>query len=172
MMHQEWIEALYEQRGTPLPVRRHCLAVARQADQLAEELEVRGILLCRKTLWAAALLHDVARAEPQHAETGGAWLTQLGYPEIGGLIACHHWLSEAQAERISEASVLYLADKLTAEDRQVSLEARFSQSLRKCQTEDGREMHRRQYDQAKRVEGLIIGAIQGGSLIGKGDMNR
>ena len=160
-MTQELIEELYKRRNTPLPVQRHCLAVARQADRLASLLEARGIPLCRERLWAAAMLHDVARAERHHAAVGAAWLSELGYPEISEAIACHHWLSETQTRQISEASVLYLADKLTSEDRAVSLEARFSGSLQKCLSEAGREMHRRRYAQARQVERLIMEAIEG-----------
>ena len=46
-----------------------------------------GVIVSRMTddpeVISAALLHDIARPEPKHPETGAGWLRELGYPEHG-----------------------------------------------------------------------------------------
>ena len=149
-------QVLLAAAGTPDRVCAHCRAVAEKADLIARQLAGLGLPLDREALYAAALLHDIARAEPDHAATGACWLTRLGYPEIGALIASHHDLGEDQEKTISEAAVLYLADKLVEECREVTIDERFLRSLYKCRTETARAAHLRRYHQAKRVEQLIL----------------
>jgi len=143
----------------PYHIQRHCAAVAKKADALAADLAACGIVLNREKLRVAALVHDVCREQKDHAAAGAVWAVQRGCPEIGKIIACHHWLSETQEKMISEETVLYLADKLVKEDCEVSLEERFSASLGKCRTEIAQQAHKLRYEQAKRVEQLIMSAI-------------
>lgn len=143
---------LLQAAGTPERVLRHCEAVAKKAVGLAQELE-SGMDLTK--LRAAALLHDIARTEEDHAAVGAEWLTKLGYPELAALVAGHHELSQQQETELSEAAVLYLADKLIQEDREVTLERRFAESLEKVTTWAGRQVHTRRYQQAKRVARLL-----------------
>lgn len=138
--------------GAPERVQRHCEAVANKAVELARDLGP-GMDLTR--LRTAALLHDIARTEPDHAAVGAEWLTKLGYPELAVLVAGHHELSQQQEAELSEAAVLYLADKLIQEDREVTLERRFAESLEKVTTWAGRQVHTRRYQQAKRVARLL-----------------
>lgn len=158
-MENQLFETLFEKKNTPERVRLHCYAVARKADDLADKLEEKGWILNRELLHMAAVLHDVARTEKDHAVAGAAWVTQQGYPEVGEIIACHHWLNRDQEKVISEKTVLYLVDKLVQEDREVSIEERFSGSIAKCDTEEARALHRYRYEQAKQVERMILDAI-------------
>lgn len=143
----------------PVHIQRHCKAVAKKADILAVKLAAQGIFLDREKLRAAALIHDVCKEQSDHATAGANWATQHGYPEIGAIIACHHWLSKEQENIISEESVLYLADKLVRETQEVSLEERFSASLEKCKGNAALKAHELRYAQAKRVEQLIMEVI-------------
>lgn len=148
-------EQLWDAAGTPEPVRRHCRAVAAKADALAERLVQAGRPLNVDTLRAAALLHDIARTEKRHAATGAKWLEALGYPEIAGIIATHHDLPPEQETPVTEAGVLYLADKLIREDREVTLEERFAASGKKAVSAEARQAHARRYQQAVRVARML-----------------
>ncbi len=120
-------EAMLETAGTPEPVRRHCRAVAELATSLARRLNEAGEGLDAALIRAAALLHDIAKAHPHHAEAGAGLVRGYGFPEVADAIACH--MSISFAGRLDESAVLYLADKLIQEERRVTLEARFALAL-------------------------------------------
>jgi len=122
--------AFLEMAGTPEKVRDHCFAVARLAGRLASHLENLIPVNCR-LLEAAALLHDMARTWPNHAERAAAIVEKWGFPETADLIRYHMELPEGEP-LLSDRSLLYLADKLTSgkkitslEQKQASAENRF-----------------------------------------------
>ena len=141
-------EALLSAAGVPEKVILHCRAVAEERLRIADSLRDR-IPLDREMLFAAAMLHDIARAEADHAAVGAAWMKALGYPEISALIASHHDLPGSATD---EAAVLFLADKYLRDTERVTLEERFSLSAGKCLTEEARAAHHRRYEQAKALE--------------------
>lgn len=57
---------------------------------------------------------------------------------------------------------MFLADKMTLEDRMVDIDERFRQSAPKCTTPQARENHRLQYNQAQAVRHCLESAM--GSL--------
>lgn len=130
---------LLEAAGAGERVRAHCEAVSAQA------LEIAGALpgeLNLRLLENAALLHDIARAFPEHAAAGAGWLRALGYGDEAALVERHHdWSFPA----VDEAAVLAMADRCVQEDRVVPLEVRFADSLKKCRTPAAREAHGRRY---------------------------
>ena len=126
---------------------RHSRAVAKKAAELAA-----GLPLNSELIGSAALLHDIARKEKNHAYEGYLYLRELGFEDAAEIVRQHELLDE---EGISEAAVVYLADKYTFEDRYVSLDERFESSSLKCTTPEAVEAHRRKYNQAKAVEKLI-----------------
>ena len=142
-------EKLHKAAGTPEAVYRHCLAVADKADALAALMERRGIALDRKTLRAAALLHDIARTAPDHAAAGADWLARLGYPTVGEIVSCHHDWSGEDPEDMPEAALVYVADKLVQGDQVVTLEERFEKSLKACLTPEAKAAHQRRWEWAK-----------------------
>ena len=117
--------AILKERGVPARVVAHSRAVRAVAGGLAKALNERGWHLCLPLVAAAALLHDVARGEPSHAEAGAALLTSLGYPRVAAVVRSHMDLGQSGGD-VGEAEVVYLADKLVLDDRVVSLEERFS----------------------------------------------
>ena len=82
-----------------------------------------GVCLDLKLLEAAALLHDVARAAPAHAEAGAAVLDDEGYPRVAAVVRHHMQLPGPPSDLPGEREVLYLADKLTVGSRTVDLDA-------------------------------------------------
>lgn len=130
--------------GAPEPVIAHSRAVAEEALRLSE-----GFPLDRPLLFSSAMLHDIARTEPDHAALGAAWIRALGYPEAADVIAQHHDCDGASPD---EAAVLFLADKYTQGTRRVTLEARFAESEKKCGTEEALRAHARRFETARAIE--------------------
>ena len=130
-------------------IEAHCRAVARQAVRIAEALPVR---LDRELLESAALLHDVARAQPDHAAAAAAYLRDLGYDRAADLVALHH---DQDGATLDEAAILFLADKCVAEDRVVPLAERFEKSAEKCRTDDARAAHARRFAAARALKTKI-----------------
>lgn len=150
---EEVCMALLHAAGTPARVIAHCRAVAEEALRLADRLPADEAAPDRRLLYAAALLHDVARTEPNHAETGAAWVRALGYPEVADVIALHH---DFDGDRLDEAALLFLADKYVRGTERVSLEERFAASAERCADEEARAAHDRRYQAAKRLEKQIL----------------
>ncbi len=144
--------ALLRAAGTPEPVVAHSAAVAKEALRLLESGSETLTDLDRELLYSAALLHDIARTEPNHASLGAAWIRTLGYPETADVLAQHH---DLRSTELDEAAVLYLADKYIQGTRRVSLETRFRESEKKCGTEAARKAHARRYETARCIEKQI-----------------
>ena len=104
-------EALLTAAGAPL---EHCRKVAETADRITRALLAAGISLDREQIHFGALLHDIARKEQNHTDTGARWMDALGYPEIADLIRTHH---DPDTDEICEKTIVFLADKLPVEER-------------------------------------------------------
>ncbi len=130
----------------------HCRAVAELAEELRGALAEKGLVLDRETLRTAALLHDIARDQPEHPALGALWLEELGYPEAAACIRQHH---DPDSTELSEASLLYLADKAVRGSERVSIEERFAASLIKCKTPEALAAHQRRLAAAREILGKI-----------------
>lgn len=128
-MSAEDCEALLESAETPQQVREHCRAVADRTLIISSELRKSGISLNDELLFSSALLHDICRAQPEHAKAGAKLLNKLGFTEIAEIILQHH---DYNGEEITEAAVLYIADKQIQGIKPVSIDERFSKSAEKC----------------------------------------
>ena len=145
--------AVLQAAGTPEHVIAHCRAVAEEALRLADRLPPGEAVPDRSLLYAAALLHDIARTEPGHAETGAAWIRALGYPEVADVIAQHH---DFEGDAPDETALLFLADKYIQGTDRVSLEERFAASVGRCTGAEALAAHDRRYPTAKRLEKQIL----------------
>jgi probable phosphoglycerate mutase len=148
---------ILDEAGLPPAVVTHSLANAAVAVALARRLNEHGLCLHEELLRAAALLHDIARLQPDHAAAGAARLRELGYRRLAPLVARHidlHVQVEGEKQRgtppdtLSAASgpqtgvtlmpdalpgeteVLYLADKLVQGVTVVDLDERLAAKLR------------------------------------------
>lgn len=140
--------------NTPEHVQDHCFAVYEQAKKICEALKARGILLDEDMIYGAAMLHDIARTEKDHAKTGGEWVKKTGYPVHGELIASHHEL-HLKKEKTDEKAVLIMADCTVKETEVVSIEERFARGRGKCKTEEGRKIHEERYQNAIYIRNKI-----------------
>ena len=115
----------------------HSLQVCRVATFLAEHLIRQQVRLNFDLIRSAALLHDITKTRSfktreDHAQTGGEYLTDHGYPEIGDLIRQHVKLDNySAAGNISEAEVLNYADKRVLHDEIVPLDRRMDYILKR-----------------------------------------
>jgi putative nucleotidyltransferase with HDIG domain len=114
-------------------VLEHSKAVARVALCLAEELNRIGHRIDLDLIRAAALLHDVAKGQSDHAVAGSRILAQMGYPDVADVVRCHMDIVTDPDKPVGAREILYLADKLVEEDRFVTLEERFGAKRKQFQ---------------------------------------
>ncbi len=80
---------------------------------------------------AAALLHDIARDQPNHARTGADLLRKMGFERVATIVAQHTDLTCDVTAPITAAEIVFLADKLVMDDDCTSLEDRFARALQR-----------------------------------------
>jgi uncharacterized protein len=109
----------------------HSIEVANVALYLSTELNKRGQRIDILLVEAASLLHDLTKTDSfktreDHARTGSRLLKEMGYEDVGEVVAQHIWLShDVDPFWVSEEEVVNYADKRVMHDRIVSLEERF-----------------------------------------------
>ncbi len=121
--------ALLELHGAGERGLAHGRGVAIAALALARALAAGGLELDLELVESAALLHDIAKAQPRHEAAGAALLEELGYGPLAQIVAVHRDIPPEQAPRITERELVYLADKLVWGSTRVSVETRFQQKL-------------------------------------------
>ncbi len=120
--------ALWDLAATPEQARLHCRTVQAGVVALGMELLRKGFSLDVERLATAALLHDLRKGHPAHAEQGAAFLEEQGYPRIAPLVRHHMELPEKLApETALEEEVLYCVDKLVEDVAYMPLEKRREQ---------------------------------------------
>lgn len=127
----------------------HCRAVAAAADEMCSELFKTGLSPDAAAVHRAALLHDIAKDESDHAAVGCAWLRELGYPDLADIVRQH---TEPDSDTLNEAGLVFLADKLVRGAEPVSLDERFAASLPKCRTPEAKDAHARRYAAARSIK--------------------
>ncbi|MDR2157644.1 MAG: TIGR03960 family B12-binding radical SAM protein, partial [Clostridiales Family XIII bacterium] len=122
--------ALLHAYGTPEHVIRHCKSVADVAVRMGRALndtgrkQAGGRALDIDLIGRAALLHDVARVCPKHAQAGAEFVARYD-PEAAEIVADHmtHDFPDSIRE-ISESDIVSLADRSVHEDRYIGFRAR------------------------------------------------
>jgi hypothetical protein len=99
--------------------------VAEVAEKLSLRLNAAGLQLNVALVRAAALLHDVAKGQPGHAEAGARILAKLGFAGVGQVVGVHMDYEFLEGAALDEAAIVYLADKLVQGNRIVPLAVRF-----------------------------------------------
>jgi len=119
--------------GTPANVMEHCRAVAAVGERLAEALKPHIPSLDVALVRAGCLLHDMARLLPNHAVLAQEVLTNLGLSRLGGVVGQHMVMTREPVGTpgVSEAELVYLADKLVAKNELVGLDEREARAFRK-----------------------------------------
>lgn len=141
--------AMLSAAGANAALAAHCRAVAALADELCLDLQSRGVALDAASVHAAALLHDLAKGEKDHAAVGGAWLRELGYVSEAEIVRQH---TDPDSAELNEAALVFLADKAVRGSERVSLDERFAASLEKCKTAEARAAHARREKTARKLK--------------------
>ena len=147
-------DALLRAAAPGAKVEAHCRTVAEEAVRIASVLPQP---VDTQLLKSAALLHDAARREKEHAKTAAAWLRELGYDKAASIVALHH---DYEGETLDEAAILFIADKCVAEDRVVSLEERFLERASKYRPGEARLAHARRFAAAAALRARINAICQ------------
>ncbi|RJQ68199.1 MAG: HDIG domain-containing protein [Desulfobacteraceae bacterium] len=123
------------QMQMPDHILAHSELVCRVALLLTDGLLAAGLSLNRPLVDASALLHDITKPRSfktgeNHSRTGGEYLTDLGYPEVGHIVRQHVILDAYFAgDTPNEAEVVNYADKRVLHDRIVPLDDRMDYIL-------------------------------------------
>ena len=107
----------------------HGLAVAETAQALAQELNHHGYSLDLHLVNNAALLHDIAKGQPQHEALGARLLCRLGLGRVAEIVAVHRDVPPPMSAKMTEMEVVCLADKLVRGTTPLSVVQRFSEKL-------------------------------------------
>jgi putative nucleotidyltransferase with HDIG domain len=115
----------------------HSEQVRHVALCLAGHLGASGIPLNPELIRAAAILHDITKTrsfetKENHAETGGRYLAEKGFPEVGRIVAQHVRLDRYFASPTpNEAEIVNYADKRVLHADIASLNRRMGYILEK-----------------------------------------
>ena len=141
----------------------HSLQVCRVATFITQQLIQQKYRLDFELIQAAALLHDITKTRSfktreDHAQTGGDFLADRGYPEIGNLIRQHVRLDNYSATgQLTDAEVLNYADKRVLHDEIVGLDRRLDYILeRYAETAEHQEKIYQLWQKTRDIETKIF----------------
>lgn len=151
---EEECEALFAEYQVPEAVIRHAQAVADIAVRIADAMIAANLTVNRELVHAAALLHDVAKGHPRHAEVGASMLRSRGMIRVAEVVGAH---TEILFQGIvDERAIVYLADKLIAGEDLVGLDERFRNALERfVDCPDALAAARRRKADAERIAAAI-----------------
>lgn len=132
----------------------HCRRVAEVALRLALGLNAAGLSLHTARIRSAALLHDLAKDQLDHALAGALVLKEVGFDAVARLVAAHSDTRFQEGDRIDEEAIVFLADKLVLGDRLVSLDERYREKLDRSTMEAAPRI-RRQWQSAQAMTQTI-----------------
>ncbi|MHC1700591.1 MAG: phosphohydrolase [Humidesulfovibrio sp.] len=152
--------AWWDRFEMPEHIRAHSRGVAQVACFVAEAGHRRGLGVDVETVFASALLHDLAKIYcikhgGNHSQLGGAWAMALtGNPVLSQGVMHHvYWPFEVDVARFFTPLAVLYADKRVSHDRIVHIEDRFGDLLdRYGKTPEIRERIHTTNRQAKGVE--------------------
>jgi len=144
----------------------HSLQVCRVATFLTDHLKEQQNHLNFNLIRAAALLHDITKTrsfntDENHALTGGQFLNDRNYPEVGDLVRQHVVMDAYRTGKIlREVEIINYADKRVLHDKIVPLDKRLEYILeRYAQNPADRERIDLLWQKTKRLEDRIFGKL-------------
>ena len=145
---------------------RHSLQVCRVATFLTQNLKEQHYRLNFDLIRAASLLHDITKTrsfktEENHALTGGQFLAERGYREVGDLVRQHVRLDAyPDPVTLGEAEIINYADKRVLHETIVGLDKRLEYILEKYgKRPEHQERIRWLWDKTQALEEEIFGEI-------------
>ena len=148
--------SLLREEGTPPAVVEHSVKTAELAVSIGSRLAAAGLGLSVPLLRTAGLLHDIARARPNHAAEGARLLRLRGLYDAAEIVENHMNYSREKGAPLCETDIVYLSDKLLSGCREMPLSARRAESLEKkgSDAEIRRAINRR-FDTAEEILALV-----------------
>lgn len=136
---------LLEEYGTPEHVKKHCIAVATVAGNIADELNKIGLKLNLPLIMSAGYLHDIARVSSGHETVGAEYLESIGLESVSEIVRYHTFHNIVNTGfDITEMDVLCIADRLVLEDKFAGAEKRMQyikgKALKKFGPESAKEI--------------------------------
>lgn len=125
--------AIMQMQGVEEHIIKHCQGVGKMVLTLLNEPALASLNFDKNRLFAAAFLHDISRKEKNHAAVGALLLNSLGYGVLSELVKTHMDISVDMNQKLNEAELLFLADKLVSEEKNCTLEERFAKAMKKCE---------------------------------------
>lgn len=119
---------------TPSKIIEHSKTVCKVAEKIVSILIRKGVKLNKRLAIAAALLHDIEKAKPNHVVRGAKLLKSMGFAEVAEVIKKHSLYKIQQKNRQPktwEEKIVFYADKRVKANKTVSLKERFN-SLEKA----------------------------------------
>ena len=145
---------------------QHCMKVAEVALSISTALNRKGENLNLDEVEAAALLHDITKAESldsgeDHSVTAHRLLSKLGYTRIAEIVRQHVFLlKDSDSPRVSEEEVVNYSDKRVCHDQVVTLRERFDDlRARYCRDEEGKKWMDRMESFSNRIEKKIFSKL-------------
>lgn len=115
--------SLLQESGTLLHIAVHSIQVCRVALLIVDGMAAAAPGIRRDLVQAGALLHDITKTrslttgEP-HAESGGLYLSERGFPEVGAIVRQHVQLADfRRGGPVTDAEIINYADKRVIHDR-------------------------------------------------------
>ncbi len=149
-------EAIWDCFALPADLRAHQEAVATLASETSERLIDAGVCLDVERIRFGALLHDIAKKQPHHAEAGAIWLRDWGFTRVSDIVLTHTDWPLGEEIVLDERAIVHWADKRIQGTQRCSIEKRFDDKLR------GKTVHpkvERRRQTAYAVEDLIRRAL-------------
>lgn len=143
----------------PEHIQDHSKLVCKVALLLTDALIGAGVPLNRPLVTASALLHDITKSRSfatgeNHSHTGGEYLADRGFPEVGHIVRQHVVLDAYFADEApTEAEVVNYADKRVLHDNVVPLADRMAYILQRyVKTPAHRKMLEHVWSQTEKLE--------------------
>jgi putative nucleotidyltransferase with HDIG domain len=160
---EECISMLIRHR-VPDNIIRHSVQVARVAVWICDLANSKDeAMLLTPLAEAASLLHDIAKMDAiknggEHALMGQTIVEQAGYHEVADIVRQHVRLDKpvSEFENITEAMVVFYADKRVKHDEIVSIRVRYDDLLERYGSTNKRIRRiRYMYQETARIEQKI-----------------
>lgn len=145
-------------------IAKHCKATSKKAVEIAEKINSNGHKVNVELVRVGALLHDIGRARTHNVEhnyEGGKILREMGFEELARAVERHGanvFDDIHPSEMTLEEKIVYIADKLTEEDRYVNLDERFERVIerrQRCGKDDEVHQIKKAVKVTKEIEGEI-----------------
>ena len=147
-------------------IKAHVELVAKTAITLAKEIQARPsenetskYTLDINLILAGALLHDIKRKEANHAAVGAQLILSLGFEKVADTVSQHMDLTLPITDYLTEAQIVYFADKLCKGARlEFNYDKRFKKRIK--HTPHARNIILKRYEHTQLIQARIESLVK------------